>query len=221
MNGHVLKKSRTRQTCLCADVEDLISDALVRVKLDHETPTDDHRDLITKVERIEETKARIGALVDQLELGIPAIAERLREHQTELVRLESEADELRKAVAGRSNRRASDALVEAITWWSDLSRLEGEELFAARAKANALLNEAFDRIMPIGDVVNDGVYIGAGAKVWWSGRVNGDTTTASFEAPETDRVTRLALDTLRGPLPAFELPEALRQAEAAERALDA
>ena len=164
---------------------------------------------------------RLGALVDQLELGIPAIAERLREHQTELVRLESEADELRNAVAGRTNRRASDALFEAISWWGDLSRLEGEELFAARAKANALLNEAFDWIMPIGDVVNDGVYIGAGAKVWWSGRVNGDTTPASLEAPETDRVTRLALDTLRGPLPALELPEDLRQAEAAERALDA
>jgi len=157
------------------------------------TPTDNHRDLITKVERIEETKARIGALVDQLELSIPAIAERLRERQTELVRLEGQADELRNAVAGRANRRASDALVEAITWWSDLSRLEDEELFAARAKANALLNEAFDWIMPIGDVVNDGVYIGAGAKVWWSGRVNGATTTASFDAPETDRVTRLAL----------------------------
>jgi len=50
--------------------------------------------------------------------------------------------------------------------------------------------------------------------------VAADTTVISA-LPDGVRVTRPALDTLRGPLPAFELPEALRLAEAPERALDA
>lgn len=215
------KNCLNRKTYLCADVEDVISDALVRVKMDRDQPTDDHRDLTLKVEQIGQTKARIGALIDQLELGIPAISERLRERQTELVRLEAEANELRNAVAGRTNRRASDAIMEAITWWRDLSRLTGPELYAARAKANSLLNETFDWIMPVGDVLSEGVYMGVGEQAWWIGRVDGTDTTAKFEVPEGTKITKAALEALRGPLAPFELPEALRQAEEAERALDA
>lgn len=167
--------------------------------------------------RIEETKTRIGALVDQLKLGIRAIAERLRERQSDLVRLEAEANDLRNVVADRSNRRASDALVEAVVWWRDLSRMEGEELSAARARANGLLNEAFDWIMPVGDVESDGVYMGAGEQAWWCGRVEGTDTTAKFMVPKGTPITREQIEALRGPLPEFELPEVLRAAEEAER----
>lgn len=167
--------------------------------------------------RIEETKTRIGALVDQLELGIRAIAERLRERQSDFVRLEVEANDLLNVAADRWNRHASDALVEAVGWWRRSQLHGGRRTVCGSRQGNGLLNEAFDWIMPVGDVEADGVYMGAGEQAWWCGRVEGTDTTAKFMVPEGTSITREQIEALRGSLPEFELPEVLRAAEEAER----
>jgi hypothetical protein len=203
---------------LATDVEDRLMTSLVRAKMSEDQNRPDTAALGVKVGQIAQLKSRMEILLDQLEEGIPGVADRLKARQAELSELEREAAELRSNVEKRSGAKGSENLLKAFEWWEAVQVDEPEvDVYLHRAKANALLNDLFDFVMPTAD----GLYVGAGQQGWWIGDVDGTDTIARFAMPEGERVTRLLLDAARGALETFELPEALRLAEETERALDA
>lgn len=177
---------------LSTDVEDRLSFFLMKARLEESVTATDGHALRVKLAEIEGVKRKIENLLDALEDGGEAVADRLRQRQEALRTLEREAAELRSSVTVRQKRGTVEALREAAEW---LDKVQDEsdpaEIFKHRSKANALLNDLFDWIIP----TDDGLYLGSGEIARW---VGDNRMTLPFPIPADLVPTSKALDKLRG-----------------------
>lgn len=182
-----------RRKYLCQTVEDDLAIFLTRARVEASEVTRDETDLRVRIDALADLNVRIAQLVDQAERGVPFIEDRLRQRQIELVALEREIAELRKSVAAGATRSRASAFSEAVEWVMTLDDATGDDLYRKRAKANALLNDALDWVMPI----EGGLYAGAGTQAWF---LQGDVV-GKFEIDASLEITRENLEAERGPLP--------------------
>ena len=160
------------------------------------------RELTVLRDRQTGLKGKIEALLDQLENGVPGVPDRLRQRQIELVAVEKNLAEAIHSQAARSSTSWGDGIVEAMQWMNAMSKAEGDELYRSRAKANALLNDLFDFVMPLAD---GGLYVGAGDKFRYvlDDEINGDLISAWMALPDGP-LTGAVLTEARGPIPNVE-----------------
>jgi len=177
-----------RRRYLCREIEDHLSEFILRVKETDVEAAPERATLAARVAERMDLRAKIAALVDQLELGSTAVAERLRQREAEVVALDREIERLTaEAMAPQPNR---DALAAALSW---LRTVEGEgdpsDVYAARAKANALLTEAYGWVMPMS--ADDeggvrGVIVGGDNQAW----LMTDEVLIEYEIDPINRPTR-------------------------------
>ena len=179
---------------LATDVEEKLMYFLMRARMNENRSAPDAAALVVKLAQIDDVKRRMETLLDQLEERVPGVAERLAARRDELTALELDAAELRMNVERRSKTRGDEAIRNTIDW---LSVVEGEapdaEVYLARAKANAMLNDLFDFIMP----ADGGIYVGMGDKFRW---VGDDMMTLDLPMPDAETITGKELGEYRGPL---------------------
>lgn len=180
---------------LATDVEDRLMYFLQRARMNEDRAAPDTAALVVKLAQIDDVKRRMETLLDQLEERVPGVAERLASRRDELNELEKEAAELRMNVERRAKTRGDESIRNTIEW---LGVVEGNapdaEVYLARAKANAMLNDLFDFIMP----ADGGIYVGMGDRFRWIGE---DMMTFDIPMPNIDgTITGKELGDYRGPL---------------------
>ena len=151
----------------CADVEELLMAFLITARMEDKQPSPDAAILTVRSAQLEQVKRKIGNLIDQMEDN-EDVAERLAQRRLERAALEREVRALWSSVQSHKPQDDQDALQEASEW---LSRVEGqttpEDLYLQRAKANALLQDRFEVVMPYHDLNGEmGLYVVAGEKGW-------------------------------------------------------
>lgn len=144
-----------------APIEETLEWFLIKADADNEQPANARVELTALLDRQAELQRRIDNLVDQIESGSTSLAERLRGRELEMVALNREIDELKKDDRASRDVHRGDAMLRAIQWMRASKGLEGDELYRARAKANALLHDVFDWIVPTS---TGGVFLGQGDK---------------------------------------------------------
>ncbi|MFZ4166523.1 recombinase family protein [Brevundimonas sp. NPDC058933] len=179
---------------LATEVEERLMFFLMRARMNENQSAPDAAALTVKLAQIDDVKRRMETLLDQLEERVPGVAERLKERRVELTALEQEAADLRMSIERRTKTRGDEAIRNTIEW---LKVVEGEapdaEVYMARAKANAMLNDLLDFVMP----ADGGIYIGMGDKFRWIGE---DMMTFDLPMPEAETITGKELAEYRGPL---------------------
>lgn len=140
---------------------------LITARMEDKQPSPDAAILTVRSAQLEQVKRKIGNLIDQMEDN-EDVAERLAQRRLERAALEREVRALWSSVQSHKPQDDQDALQEASEW---LSRVEGqttpEDLYLQRAKANALLQDRFDLVMPYHDLNGEmGLYVVAGEKGW-------------------------------------------------------
>lgn len=185
------------------DVEKTLADFITLAKVDSFEVSTSNRELTVLRDRQTVLKRKIEALLDQLEDGVPGVADRLRQRQTELLVVEKSLAEAIHSGAARSNATWGDSLLEAVQWMDAMSKAEGDDLYRARAKANALLNDLFDFVMPVAD---GGLYVGHGDTFRYvlNDEEGGDLISGHLPLPGLP-LTGAALDGVRGPIPGHRI----------------
>ncbi len=158
-----------RRRYLCREVEDHLCDFILTAKIDDDPEVGPDRATLTaRIAEREDVASKIAALVDQLESGSTAVVDRLRQREAQAAELDREIERL-SGEAALSRHASPDAIRDAVEWHDVVSGQTDDpaELYAVRAKANSLLVDRFDWIMPLGgDGELDGLMIGRGERVW-------------------------------------------------------
>ncbi|MBN8528156.1 MAG: recombinase family protein [Caulobacterales bacterium] len=170
-----------RRRYLCSDVEEHLEAFLVTAKLDDHDLNPDRGHLMDRIAARDELQKKIEALLDQVEAGSSAITERLRQREAELVEIEREITTL-KVETQTQPKSGQDALRAAFAWLESLTGASDADLYSARAKANALLNEHFDWVIPR----EGGLLIARGQDAWSIT----DEALIRYEIEPTNRPTR-------------------------------
>ena len=167
---------------------------LISARADNQEPTSAKVELTAHLDRQADLKRKIEVLLDQLESGSGAVAERLRQRELELVAIESAIADLKRDERSVANINRADAMMDAVQWMRTMKDLEGDDLYRARAKANALLNDVFDWIIPTGK----GLFVGQGEKFRYA---EPDLTTFPMYLEPGQPITGAALAEIMGDLP--------------------
>lgn len=177
---------------LTSDVEDRLRFFLIKGRLEEHVQEADLYALRVKLAEIEGIKRAIKNLVDAIEKGGLALAERAHERQIELKGLEREADELRASATVRQKRGTEATLREAAEWLTKVQdETDATETFKHRSKANALLNDLFDWIIPTAN----GLWLGSSTTARW---VGDNAMSLPFDIPADLKPTAKALANYRG-----------------------
>ena len=194
------------------EVLEALEGALVAAHMADAQPTDEGMEISAIQGRLDDIKRRIKKLIDRLEDEDgdenDDIAERLKERRAERKTLERMLVEAKVKEAGARHLDRHEAVKAALGFVQKLNTLEGEELFAARAKANALLVESFDWVMP----TERGVYAAQGERLFYS---EAALDTFPMKLPAKTPITRRALEPLRKGVPVIESGKALTAEDAA------
>ena len=182
-------------------IERWIAYSLLEAKMDDVEIDGSARELTGLLDRRSELNRKVALLLDQLEAELPGVPERLRQRQLELVEVEKAIAVAKDAERHSHTLNRTDAFVEALVWLQSLDGLTGDELYRARAKANALLNDVYDYVMPVAK--GGGVFLGWGRKVRWVGEDAGGEAmnTGIISLPDDVEICGQNLIDWRGELP--------------------
>lgn len=182
---------------LAAPIEATLEWFLVTARADNEEPTSARVELTAHLDRRAELQRRIANLMDQMEDGSTSVTARLREREVELVGVEKAISDLKTDQRSGANINRSEAMMSAIQWLRSMKDMEGDDLFRARAKANALLHDVFDWIMP----TNRGLFLGHGDKFRYA---ETDLITGAMFLEPGQPIIGAALHEIMGEIPALD-----------------
>lgn len=171
-------------------IQERLEQFLIKAKFE-DAPVGDTNNIEPLLLQRADLQSRIENLLDLMEAGEP-VGDRLRVRRGELADLDKAITHAKAADLLARHRNHRDAVVEALEWVQSFGALDGDDLYRARAKANALLNDAFDFIMPL---ASGGMYLAKGQRARW---VGDNAMTDWFALPE--EVTGAALAKARTPL---------------------
>ncbi len=190
-NHRCSNKSRYRASPIEATLEWF----LIHAQADNEQPTSARIELTALIDRQAELKRRIDSLLDQMETGSAAVADRIRTRELELITVQRQIEELQNDANASRHVNRGAAMIQASLWMRAMKDLEGDDLYRARAKANALLHDVFDWIMP---TTAGGVFLGRGDKFRYA---EPDLITFPMFLEEGQPVSGAALHEIMGDLP--------------------
>jgi DNA invertase Pin-like site-specific DNA recombinase len=178
-------------------VEAALEHFLALARADNQEPSSARMELIAAQDRQAEVKRRISILLDQMESG-SSVADRLRQREIELVEIERTIDAIKRDERSIAQVNRSDTMLEAVQWLTDMETLEGDDLYRARAKANSLLADVFDWIMPTAE---GGIFLGQGSSFRYA---TADMFSGVMLIEEGMEIVRANLDAIIGPVPSAD-----------------
>lgn len=177
-----------------ADVEEHLTQFLVTARMEASAPIPDETDLRARIRERAQLQVKIDTLAGQLEdpdMASPTLMSLLRKREAEAVQIDLDIESQRIAIKQQTRLYGENALQEALDWLDRVQEAEGDELYRARAKANALLNTLFRVIMPFRTRDNEiGLYVIADKQGW---RITDELFT-EIEVNFDEPFTRDALD---------------------------
>ncbi|WP_292063648.1 recombinase family protein [Brevundimonas sp. UBA7664] len=171
-------------------IQERLENFLIKAKFE-DAPVGDTHNIEPLLLKRSDLQRRIENLLDLMEAGEP-VGDRLRVRRGELADVDKAIAQAKAADLLARHRSHRDAVVEALDWVQSFRNLDGDDLYTARAKANALLNDAFDSIMP---VASGGMFIAKNERARW---VGDNAMTDWFDLP--DEVTGAALAKAKTPV---------------------
>lgn len=178
------------------EVLEALEYAIIQTYTDVNEPTDIMRDVTVQEGRLQTLARKVEFLLDQLEEGIPGVAERLRERQAEMKAVEKKIVALKSIASTEKAGDRTNMAIEAIRFLQSLDTLNGDDLYKARARLNAMLLGVFEWVMPTAS----GVYAGQRDRLIYAER---DLEMRPINLPADTPIVGKALNALRGPIPDF------------------
>lgn len=161
-------KCTNATTYLCSEVEERLTTFLMTARME-ETPTlPDLTDLNNKLAAREAVQRKIENLNDTIEEAakgedLTSTRSRLRQRELEAAALDRQIEDLRTTLKHQAKLTGQDAVDEAAQWLDALADATSEDdLYRARAKANAMLLSLYDSIIPF----DGGLYVLSQGKGW-------------------------------------------------------